>query len=121
MFDWFGSPLPLLAYRGAGAVGQRARHRAQTGQAFEYGDGLGDVLVIPAGVAHKNLGASADLGVVGAYPRGQSPDMNDGHDGERPRADQNIAQVPLPAADPVFGVDGPLMRQWTKQTRDERG
>lgn len=28
----------------------------------------GDVLIIPAGVAHKNFGASSDFGVVGGYP-----------------------------------------------------
>src|SRR5262245_1216095 len=27
----------------------------------------GDVVIIPSGVAHKNLGASGDFGVVGAY------------------------------------------------------
>ena len=77
--------------------------------------GPGDVLIIPAGVAHKNLGSSADFRVVGAYPRGQHPDMNDGRPGERPRSDRNIIAVPLPQADPVYGVNGPLVRQWTKQ------
>jgi len=72
----------------------------------------GDVVVIPAGVSHKNLGASGDLGVVGAYPLGQDWDMNTGKPGERPAADRAIAAVPLPAADPVFGPDGPLVRLW---------
>ncbi len=72
----------------------------------------GDVLVIPAGVSHKNLGQSADFRVVGAYPRGQSWDMMYGKPGERPQADDAIRNVPLPAADPVFGKTGPLMRLW---------
>ena len=73
----------------------------------------GDVVVIPAGVSHKNLGASSDLGVVGAYPEGQDWDMNYGQAGERPKADQNIARVPLPKADPVYGLDGPLLKHWS--------
>lgn len=72
----------------------------------------GDVVVIPAGVAHKNLGASADFRVVGAYPAGQSPDMCYGQPGERPGADERIAAVPRPPIDPVFGDDGPLARLW---------
>jgi uncharacterized protein YjlB len=72
----------------------------------------GDVVIIPAGVGHKNLGASADFAVVGAYPRGQDYDMNYGKPGERPRADENIARVPLPETDPIFGKDGPLLRHW---------
>jgi len=72
----------------------------------------GDVVIIPAGVGHKNLGANADFGVVGAYPSGQHYDMKYGKPGERPRADENIARVPLPETDPVFGKDGPLLKHW---------
>ena len=72
----------------------------------------GDVLVIPAGVAHKNLGSSMDFMVVGAYPAGQEYDMKYGHPGERPQADLNIEATPLPDADPVYGADGPLLQHW---------
>jgi len=72
----------------------------------------GDVIIIPAGVAHKNLGSSGDFGVVGAYPEGQDWDMNYGKPGERPKSDRNIRRVALPKADPVYGVAGPLMEKW---------
>ena len=72
----------------------------------------GDVLIIPAGVSHKNLDQSPDFRVVGAYPRGQSWNMMYGKPGERPRADEAIRNVPLPAADPVYGKTGPLMQLW---------
>ena len=36
----------------------------------------GDVVIIPAGVAHKNEGASADFRVVGAYPTAPAPTCN---------------------------------------------
>ena len=35
------------------------------------------MVIIPAGVGHKNLGASPDLCVVGAYPPNQTPDICD--------------------------------------------
>jgi uncharacterized protein YjlB len=73
----------------------------------------GDVVVIPAGVAHKSLNASQDFCAVGAYPEGQQWDTCTGEPGERPRADVNIAGVPLPQADPVYGPHGPLMTYWT--------
>jgi uncharacterized protein YjlB len=75
----------------------------------------GDVLILPAGVAHKNLGSSADFQVVGAYPAGQRWDMNYGKPGERPQADQQIAQVPRPETDPVYGQGGPPAEQWQLQ------
>ncbi|MBS0000436.1 MAG: hypothetical protein KFF73_15755 [Cyclobacteriaceae bacterium] len=69
-------------------------------------------MLIPAGVAHKNLGSSADFRVVGAYPEGQSWDMNYGKEWERPTADENIRKVKLPVMDPVFGQEGPVIDQW---------
>ena len=72
----------------------------------------GDVVIIPAGVAHKNLGATTDFRCVGAYPLGQQWDMNYRQPGERPRADENIAAVAVPGTDPVYGADGPLGDYW---------
>ncbi len=72
----------------------------------------GDVVVIPAGVAHKKLRSSSDFAVVGAYPCGQYPDTCYGKKGERPRADSNVAAVALPQADPVAGNTGPLFDLW---------
>lgn len=72
----------------------------------------GDMIVIPAGVAHQNLGASDDFHVVGGYPHGQSADLMRGKAGERPGADHRIHAVPLPTSDPLFGSEGPLIRYW---------
>ena len=71
----------------------------------------GDIIVIPAGVGHKNLGAE-NLGVVGAYPDGRSWDLNKGLPGERPQSDENIAALPLPQMDPFLGKDGGLIDIW---------
>lgn len=79
----------------------------------------GDVLLIPAGVAHKNLSASRDLGIVGAYPQGQRPDMCYGKSHERPQADNRIAVVPLPQNDPVYGTDGPMWDHWENREKEE--
>jgi uncharacterized protein YjlB len=72
----------------------------------------GDVIVIPAGVAHQNLTASNDFGVVGAYPGGRDWDLLRGLPGERPKADRNIAALPIPDNDPVYGAKGPLRQLW---------
>ena len=75
----------------------------------------GDVLLIPAGVAHKCLEAKNDFRCVGAYPKGHEYDMNYGKQDERPTTDINIQQVSLPTKDPVFGTKGPMIEQWVKQ------
>lgn len=88
----------------------RARLGGERGGSFTLH--AGDVVVIPAGVAHCNEGQSADFRVVGAYPRGTTMDMNYGKPRERPAADGRIAAVPLPEQDPVFGARGPLRALW---------
>ncbi len=72
----------------------------------------GDVIVVPAGVSHKNIEQSPDFNVIGAYPRGQMWDMNYGKTGERPQADKRIQDVPLPKNDPVMGSKGQLLQFW---------
>ncbi|SMO66919.1 cupin domain-containing protein [Gracilimonas mengyeensis] len=75
---------------------------------------FGDVIIIPAGVGHKNLQSSADFGVVGAYPNGSGYDLKTGKPGERPQADKNIAEVPIPETDPVVGKNGGLVEIWNE-------
>lgn len=77
----------------------------------------GDVIVIPAGVAHRRLDSSGDFLVVGCYPPGQDWDLLRGDVGDRPHADHNIARVPQPTTDPVGGAGGPLLSHWRVGTR----
>lgn len=73
----------------------------------------GDVVVIPAGVAHQRVLASADFMVVGAYPpRQENFDTLRGNPEDRPKADENIAGVSKPQSDPVEGSSGSLLELW---------
>lgn len=74
----------------------------------------GDVLVIPPGVAHRNLGFENAVSCIGGYPGGTNYDMYYGHDGERAVTDAIIARVPIPATDPVTGTEDPLISTWKK-------
>lgn len=73
----------------------------------------GDVVIIPAGVGHKALEASRDLGIVGAYPAGSGPDLCRGAPNERPATLDAIARVAVPARDPLYGAEGPLREHWS--------
>lgn len=75
----------------------------------------GDVIIIPAGVGHKKLDASSDFAVVGAYPEGRDWDVLKGEPGERPRADENIASLPIPKSDPLFGIKDGLTKIWSSE------
>jgi uncharacterized protein YjlB len=93
---------------------------AQGGARVEFGGAngrvltvaTGDVVVLPAGTGHRCVEASGDLLVVGAYPRDVSVDQKRPRQVEHGRAVAAIARVPMPEMDPVYGVDGPLVRLW---------
>lgn len=72
----------------------------------------GDLVILPAGTAHKRIDSGDGFAVVGAYPDNQSWDMNYGKEGEADKAKQNIERVPLPKKDPVFGEEGKLFSYW---------
>lgn len=71
----------------------------------------GDIIIIPAGVVHRNVTPQSNFKCVGAYPGGSDYDIKKGEPGERPEADKNIKKVPLPANDPVY-ENGPLLPAW---------
>ena len=68
----------------------------------------GDVVVLPAGVGHCRQEQSADLLIVGAYPQGMRSglDTRRGDPREHEEVLRNIAEVAVPACDPVAGPDG---------------
>lgn len=72
----------------------------------------GDVIVLPAGVAHKNAQQSENFICIGAYADGRQYDLNYGKAGEREQTEKNILQLPLPTKDPVQGTDGILKSLW---------
>ncbi len=74
----------------------------------------GDVLIIPAGVAHRNMGNKKDVLCVGAYPDGRHFDMNYGRTSERPRTDRNIASLSVPSCDPIFGENKGVTKIWRR-------
>ena len=73
----------------------------------------GDAVVIPAGVGHCRRDATADLVVVGAYPRGQENwDLKQATAAERSQALKEISGVALPAMDPVTGTMAGVTKIW---------
>jgi uncharacterized protein YjlB len=100
------------AHEALGVVSGEARLSLGGEKDLRIGVRPGDLLVLPAGVAHECLSATDDFAVVGAYPTGQRPDLCTGVDGERPGVDHNILRVPLPTHDPLHGAVGPLHHLW---------
>lgn len=74
----------------------------------------GDMVIIPAGVAHCRKQASDDFEVVGAYPAGQEEYDICREDKPVEAALENIKEVNMPDTDPLFGQGGPLIKEWEK-------
>ena len=68
----------------------------------------GDVIVLPAGTGHKKLSSRGTLGIVGAYPAVQHPDMRTPLSSSTRRSAEAVTRVLLPECDPVHGAGGPL-------------
>jgi uncharacterized protein YjlB len=75
----------------------------------------GDVVILPAGTGHCRVESSDDLLVVGAYPEGSGYDEPKPEDIDPKIARANIAKVPVPLHDPVYGAEGPLRHVWNSQ------
>ncbi|PAP76111.1 cupin domain-containing protein [Rubrivirga marina] len=94
-------------------VAGTARLRFGGEQGEEVRVEAGDVAVLPAGTGHQRVDASADFSVVGAYPTGQHDwDLHRPDQEDAPVSRDRVREVPRPAADPVYGPDGPLLALW---------
>ena len=75
----------------------------------------GDVAILPAGTGHQCLAASSNLLVVGAYPPQGSYEECRGTAAKHARAVRSIADVPVPASDPIYGKDAGLTEIWRRE------
>jgi len=74
--------------------------------------GIGDVLIVPAGVGHRLLEDQSEGGegfeMVGSYPEGKEWDMCYGKGGEEKKVDA-IKTLAWFERDPVYGDEGPVL------------
>ncbi|KAF3041916.1 hypothetical protein E8E12_007106 [Didymella heteroderae] len=74
---------------------------------------VGDVVVVPAGVAHRLLeDMDGGFEMLGSYPKGCNWDMCYGEKGEEDKAN-SISSVAWLDKDPLYGDDGPVL--WSKE------
>jgi uncharacterized protein YjlB len=72
----------------------------------------GDVIIIPAGLAHKCSKASTDFLCVGTYPGGNEYDINLGTKEELEKAKSRLLKLAKPELDPLYGKEGFLKAFW---------
>lgn len=68
----------------------------------------GDVMIVPAGVAHRLLDDQGGFEMVGSYPPGKPWDMCYGMEGEEHKVD-GIKALRWFSKDPIFGDQGPCL------------
>ncbi|KAF2223473.1 hypothetical protein BDZ85DRAFT_261644 [Elsinoe ampelina] len=79
----------------------------------------GDLVIQPAGVAHCNLRSSDDFAYIGVYPRGSPHWDNNWCKADAQETHEKAitaSSLPVPATDPVHGINGPLVEIWTRAT-----
>ena len=72
----------------------------------------GDVVLVPAGVGHRRVAASAHFQMAGGYPPGQQGDIVRPGEINEAQAARAIAALPLPQTDPLTGERGGLLAFW---------
>jgi uncharacterized protein YjlB len=84
---------------------------------FKADVAAGDVCIIPAGVGHRRLDASADFQMAGGYPPGQEGDIVQPGDIRIEEAMRTIEQLPLPVTDPITGLADGIAEIWRDASR----
>lgn len=64
---------------------------------------VGDVILLPAGVGHKQISADENFMMVGAYPPNVKADLCHDEPAKLKERAAAVAKVPLPETDPVTG------------------
>jgi uncharacterized protein YjlB len=73
---------------------------------------VGDVLLLPAGIGHKQISADEDFMLVGAYPPDVKADLCHDELPQLAARTKAVNAVPLPATDPVTGHTEGSMLVW---------
>jgi len=72
----------------------------------------GDILLVPAGVAHKKVDGDMKFQVVGAYPEELSPEMQYGNADDYESMRSRSEEVEVPKTDPLTGSPGAVDEYW---------
>lgn len=99
------------AHEALGCVAGTARLMLDGGGGRKMTIGASDLLVLLAGIGHRQISASDDFLLVGGHRQRQNRDICCESADAAKRA--RITAVPLPRCDPAVGQYGPLTRLWS--------